>query len=363
MSGDPSEGRAGARAGLDQALDEELHRKRQEGAFPPGFEQRLDEQFARVTPREARERDTGAALERVEESASIDLDVPVASKKPGLEVVKRAIRGGVAWYFNYVVIQLREFTIATVRVLHTLDARVADLEAESAVRRPPPLPGGSPGPTSADPSVWGWLVDAELSGAHGLVLHGECGTGRLLRHLAQAGADCYGVDPRVEALAGEPQGGPLPGLDIRREEVGDHLGSLGEATLGGLVLSGCVDRAALSDKRQLAQLAATRLAPGAKVVLIGTGPGAWQWAASSDPALLVEADLAPGRPLHPETWAHLLWRAGLEVTATHLEPARRRLDPVPGEGPSTAAINANLALLERTLFGAESYAVVGRRPR
>ncbi|MBO0894483.1 MAG: hypothetical protein J2O39_08905, partial [Acidimicrobiales bacterium] len=183
MSGDPSEGQGGAETGLEQTLDQELHQQRRAGAFPPGFEQRLDEVLARVTPREARERDTVAALERVEASVSIDLDVPVASRKPGLEVVKRAIRDGVTWYVNYVVIQLREFTMATLRVLHTLDARVTDLEAGSAVRGPAPLPGGSPGPKTADPSVWGWLVDAELAGAHGLVLHGECGTGDLVRHL------------------------------------------------------------------------------------------------------------------------------------------------------------------------------------
>ncbi|MBO0715257.1 MAG: hypothetical protein J2P59_10915, partial [Acidimicrobiales bacterium] len=271
-------------------------------------------------------------------------------------------RDGLTWYVNYVVIQLREFTMATLRVLHTLDARVTDLEAGSAVRRPAPLPDGSPGPKTADPSVWGWLVDAELAGAHGLVLHGECGTGDLVRHLAGRGTDCYGVDPRLDALGDEAGGSPLTGLDVRNEEVARHLRSLRGGALGGLVLSGCVDRAALSEKQELAHLAASRLAPGAKVVVIGTAPVAWQRPASSDPAAMVEADLAPGRPLHPETWAHLLVLAGLEVTGTHLEPVRQHLDPVPGEGASAAAVNANLALLEATLFGPESYAVVGRRP-
>jgi hypothetical protein len=362
---------------LGQALDDEVHRQRRAGAFPPGFERRLDELFARVTPRGAGERDTAAAIEAVEESVSIDLDVPVASRKPGLEVVKRAIRAGVTWYFNYVVIQLRQFTLATLRVLHILDARVTDLEAESAVRRPPPLPAGSPGPPTVDPAAWGWLVGAELSGARGLVLHGDCGTGNLLRLLAPHDGATYGVDPRAPAppdadqpgsaaragvQGAERQGGPLAGLDVRQEEVADHLRSLPEGALGGLVLSGCVDRAGLPEKHELAYLAASRLAPGAKVVVLGTAPGAWQRALPADVSALVEADLAPGRPLHPETWAHLLSLAGLEIQATHLEPARRRLDPVPGEGPATETLNANLAVLERTLFGPESYAVVAVRP-
>lgn len=340
---------------LASALEDEVHRQRRAGAFPPGFERRLDELFARVTPRGADERDTAAAIERVEESVSIDLDVPVASRKPGLELVKRAIRAGVTWYFNYVVIQLRQFTLATLRVLHILDARVTDLEAESAVRRPPPLPGGSPGPPTVDPAAWGWLVGAELGGARGPLLHGECGTGSLLRLLAAHDGDTYGVDPRAPAA-------PDAGLDVREEEVADHLRSLREGTLGGLVLSGCVDRAGLPEKHELAHLAASRLAPGAKVVVLGTAPATWQRALPADVSALVEADLAPGRPLHPETWAHLLSMAGLEIEATHLEPARRRLDPVPGEGPATETLNANLAVLEQTLFGPESYAVVALRP-
>jgi hypothetical protein len=301
--------------------------------------------------------------------------VPVASRKPGLEVVKRAIRGGVTWYFNYVVVQLRQSTLATLRVLHVLDARVADLEAESAARRPPPLSRGRQDPPAVDPAGWGWLVGPELAEAKGPVLHGECGTGSLLRLLSAQHRDAYGIDPRVAAPADEPRLGArdaeppggadsgLAGLDVRREGVTDHLRSLGDGALGGLVLSGCVDRGDVAAQHELAQLASTRLAPGAKVIILGSSPVAWQRALSGNPAALVEADLAPGRPLHPETWAHLLTLAGLEVQATHVEAPKRRLEPVPGEGPAAETLNANLAVLEQTLFGPESYAVVGLRRR
>jgi hypothetical protein len=338
----------GARAA---GVDAELRRLRRSGAFPPGFEQGLEEAFARVTPRGAGERDVTAALEQVEESVSIDVDVPVSSRKPGFEAVKRAIRAGVSWYFNYLVIQLREFAAATLRVLHILDARVAELEMEAEARRAPPL-AERPPVGMADPGSWGLLVSAELAGSAGVVLHADCGPGDLVRQLVEAGVDCYGTDPRAEALGG---------LDVRREEAASHLRSLSEGSLGGLVLSGCVDRASLGQKHELAHLAATRLAPGAKVVLIGTGPEAWQRAHAAGEAAVVEADLSPGRPLHPETWAYLFRRAGLEVTATHREAARRRLEPVPGDGPAVDVLNADLARLEEALFGPESFAIVGRR--
>jgi hypothetical protein len=85
-----------------------------------------------------------------------------------------------------------------------------------------------------------------------------------------------------------------------------HLGSIADGYLGGLVLSGCVDRLNLARQRKLLGLAASRLAPGAPLILIASVPESW---AATAPAL--EVDLAPGRPLHAPTWVHLMSRVGL----------------------------------------------------
>ena len=95
------------------------------------------------------------------------------------------------------------------------------------------------------------------------------------------------------------------GLRVHLGGVAPYLESLGEGSLSGIVLSGVLDRVALEDQVGLVDLAAGRLAAGGALVLIGTRPAA---AASGRDALA--QDLLPGRPLHPETWALLLDRAG-----------------------------------------------------
>ena len=101
----------------------------------------------------------------------------------------------------------------------------------------------------------------------------------------------------------------------------------------GLLLTGVVDRLRPGAARALAHLAASRLAPGGVVVLVSARPEA---AVAIDP---VVADLAPGRPLHPVTWCHLLARYGLSELAV-FEPdpsapdsfavfARRPVSPWP----------------------------------
>ncbi len=85
----------------------------------------------------------------------------------------------------------------------------------------------------------------------------------------------------------------------------EYLGAAPPASFDGLLLTGVVDRLRPGAARALAQLAARSLAPGGVVVLVSTRPEA---NVAMDP---VAADLAPGGPLHPVTWCHLLASYGL----------------------------------------------------
>ena len=136
-----------------------------------------------------------------------------------------------------------------------------------------------------------------------LVLHAECGDGRVVEALAARGLDARGADPRAAVRADG---------DTRIVAAGalEYLGATLSGTLDGLLLTGVVDRLRPGGGRALAQLAARCLAPGGVVVLVSTRPEA---VVAMDP---VAADLAHGRPLHPVTWCHLLARYGLSVLAT-----------------------------------------------
>jgi len=141
--------------------------------------------------------------------------------------------------------------------------------------------------------------------------------------------------------------------DIRADEAIDHLRLLPSASLGGLVLTGCVERLPMGSQIELADLATARLAPGAPLVIVSTDPNAWRTA--RDP---VEVDLSPGRPLSPETWEAVLRTRPFANVTVQSGPRPAGLEPV-DKGATT--INANLARLNDLLFGPVSYAVVAKR--
>jgi hypothetical protein len=206
-----------------------------------------------------------------------------------------------------------------------------------------------------DLGPWAAVVVAELGGTKGRVLHTECGAGALLAAVVAAGADAYGVEP-VEGLAMEAS---RAGLDVRADDALVHLRAIPDATLGGLILSGCVDALPLGEVLELADRAAAVLVGGGTVVVASGGPAAW--ARSRDP---VVADLAPGRPLHPETWCHLLGARGLD--GIRIEPVTSSgtpvLAPVPDGTPGADVLNANAERLNQLLFTPGAYAVVAKKP-
>lgn len=357
---DPADGLL---AQVRRELDEEVRRLRVSGAFPPSFEHRLDQLFAKVVPAASAEREAQDALDQVERASHVDIEVPLGSRVPGVSLVKRLLRKLMAWYLNYLVQQVNRFTAAAVRALRMLHERVSRLEDEERSRHPLAPP---PARRKAEVDISGWteLVRARLAGAAGPVLHADCGEGRLLAALVADGLDAYGTDPRAEML----DEAVIAGLEVRWEEANDHLRGLPDASLAGLVLSGCVDRLDVGAQRELAALAGTKLGAGATVVLLGTTPAAWAAPERSVPggpasteSAIVESDLAPGRPLHPGTWCHLLAQEGLAGVETVMGPSQARLERVTGSDEVAAVLNANLARLEEVLYGPVSFAVVGTR--
>ena len=84
------------------------------------------------------------------------------------------------------------------------------------------------------------------------------------------------------------------------------------------------------------------------------------WLAGGSPLV---SDLAPGRPLHPETWAHLLARAGFGPPTVLSGGDDRRLEQVTSQGPDAAAINAAIDVVNAALLGPSEYLLVTVRER
>ncbi len=346
------------RAYLDEVqreIQDEVRRRRAAGDFPLSFERKLDELFARFTPTGTADDHFAEAIKLADRSAYIDINAPVGSRRTAKGAVRFALWQAEAWFVRYVVTQLNHFSSSTTRVLHLLDERVDDLERDVALLVPPELGEEAQLSVGADPTPFSGAVRARLeaSPAPGRVLHAECGDGTLLAELRQGSLDAYGVDPGTDASDAAARAG----LDVRRDDVLGHLASLRTEALAGLVLSACVDRMSIAHRRRLATLAELTVAAGGTVVVIGTSPAAWERAVGP-----VAADLAPGRPLHPDTWCHLLGSVGFSDLDVQWGPGPDPLGRVGPRKADAAVLNAALERLDELAGGPGSFAVLATKP-
>jgi hypothetical protein len=167
-----------------------------------------------------------------------------------------------------------------------------------------------------DVSVWsdmlaGWFESPHSSGP---VIVGESGDGELTATLRRAGHRAWGVEPRGWEVWRTFRD-PGPEDCVVFSEVAEFLASAEDNSVSGVVLVGVVDRLELSGKLGLLGNAVRAVGPAGTVVLLVSDQAAWE---GSLPA--VARDLAPGRPLHPETWLFLLRRFGVVDLQWHPSP-------------------------------------------
>jgi len=336
-------------------IDAEVRRRRASGDLPAGLEAELDELFLEFSPvglqGRARLRET---LALVDGSAYVDIAVPTASNKAVGSYVKRLIRKGLGWYMNFVVAQIVKFAWSVSRMFHVVVEHIEDLEAAVETHRSPDLPVAVV--PVADPGHAWWAASAveALHGVADRVLVADCGSGALLDALGGAGVDAYGVDPADLVL--EPA--LDRGLDVRSEAVVDHLDVVAAEALGGIVLTGSVQWLRPNERDHLLDLVSSRLAVGGTLVLHSATPEGWS--ASVAP---VVRDLAPGRPLHAETWSHLLESHGFAVAAAVRGGADRSLARVGAGSADADTVNAAIDALNELLLGPTEYLVVATRER
>lgn len=156
---------------------------------------------------------------------------------------------------------------------------------------------------AAELGEWTALVTDHIAAAAPTadVLHADCGDGALLSALGEAGIASSGVEPRgMVALR------PLErGHQVTIAEVSEVLPGLATRSLGGLVLSGVVDRLPVHVLVSVLAQAERALVSGAPIVIVTTDPEVARstWSATT-------ADLVEARPLHASTWESLLGHAG-----------------------------------------------------
>jgi hypothetical protein len=291
-------------------IEREVRARRRAGQIDDDYERELDRIFDAVAPPGATGPGVEAALARAERAAVIDPVGPVGSRLPGVAFVRRALRKAMAFYVEHVARQVTAFGVMIVRAVRVLGERVDEIEARSPATDPRLAAVGVPIASDPDLVPWRDLAVKVLASVPARVVHAECGDGALVVALRDAGVDAYGVDPRRDAAVVADE----HGAEVRTMGALEHLRAVPDDALGGLVLSGCAERLPVGDLVELVACARRCLAPGAPVVVLSRAAGLEH----GDP---IASDLAPGRALHPETWAFLLGRDGFDDVETHTADA------------------------------------------
>jgi hypothetical protein len=145
----------------------------------------------------------------------------------------------------------------------------------------------------------------------GDIVHADCGDGALVTAIHAAGVRSQGVEPRGDVAVDALE----HGCRVTICEVLEHLSFRASNSLGGIVLSGVVDRLPVAGVVPLLAQCRRTLAAGAPLVVVaeprGTEP-TWTPPVS---------EILKGRPLLVETWEMLLERTGFAAVNLLSAPA------------------------------------------
>ncbi len=288
-------------------IQAEARRRRESGEFPPELLEHLDEEFNRFAPLTFRRTGIDGAIRAVETASFINVEAPTSSARRPVALVKSTIKKSTAWYHLHIARQVTALGVQITRPLRMLNEELESLTErvgrnERALGRANPalqrvLAGlESPIPADVAPAV----IEA-LGGHQGRVAVAGAGDGEVVMALVAAGIDAYGLDA---ARAGDE-------VELRTVPVLDHLGECASDVLDAVVLGGVTDTMSNQDRALVAELAVDTVRPGGRIVVVAADP--LEWSEGADP---VVTDLSPGRPLHPDTWSHLLTVSGARPTGT-----------------------------------------------
>lgn len=284
---------------MQESIEAEVKELRSMGKYPPSLIARVNSYYKSLLPLGSASavRDYREAFRIAERVAYIDIDVPTASKKPGVSLVKRGLRLLVAWYLNYITQQFNNFTSNLMRLISIMDQRLERLEEKASSIESPQMELFERTASLTTQKLLATTVADELKDCIGRILVAECGGGELLQELLSRKLDVYGVDQRAGVLDGLEK----LQIDVRNSPTLMHLQRVGDSTLSGLVITGIVDRGTIAERVSVVNHAKRVLSQGSILVLVCTGVPQF-----ADPANHLEFDLSLGRPFSPGTWVEIL---------------------------------------------------------
>jgi hypothetical protein len=210
--------------------------------------------------------------------------------------------------------ELEEAMGHVVEAFRFLSARVATLEARLAAEDRP-VDGAAWLVPARELGPWAGPVATHIAATTpgGDIVHADCGEGTLLDALVSRGVAAHGVEPRGAVALRALEGG----RPVTIAEAEEHLRERRDGELGGIVLSGLVDRLPLHELLPLLTTCRRTLAHDAPLVVVSESPRAGSKDATA-------SDLVEGHSLHEATWALLLRRIGFVGVAPIEGPEEER---------------------------------------
>lgn len=343
-------------------IEQEANKIRTQDASIAALERELDLTFARFAPVDASVNDLEAVIARVQEASNIDLLSPMQGDKLA-QFTKRLIRKAIRWYIRWIAEQLAGFGHATAKALSLLRIKVETLEKtsdqglEEELQRfvfEQKISHNSfefKKTSIMNLDYWGPVILKALKDTTGRICVGESGVGELLEYLRKNSFNAYGVEPFKDSYL-EAQ---RKGLEVRNDDILDHLRVLGDSVLSALVLTGCVDTYNVVKKAELLDLASKVLTKNGVLVILSSHPDTWGLDLSP-----VQKDLAPSRPLYPETWEQLLKKKDFMSIEIQLAPIDQIFELLPESDEQARILNANLNKLNKVYSLPLSYLVFAK---
>ena len=115
---------------LDREIAAAAAARADAASFPAERLARIRAAAGRMAARQFRPDDLAYAALLLERQASVDVEVPTASRLPGLSLLKRLIKKLMVWYLRFLAAQVTAFGQATARFGVAVARRVDGLEAD-----------------------------------------------------------------------------------------------------------------------------------------------------------------------------------------------------------------------------------------
>lgn len=281
----------------------EVAKRRASGELGAAQERRLQRLFEQYSPHAGGTGALSDALRSVDATIFIDPDVPIASQQPAGAAIKKTLRKTQYWYVRWITIQTTKALSTIAGVLHQVST-----ELDRVNRRLDLVSNDTPAVVELAGATPWWHADAlgVLEDCQGRVLVAACGDGRLVQQLRDASCDAYGTDPRnlgrVTAMGD---------LDIRHEGIIEHLASVADSMLSGLLLTGVTEAMLPAQRTWLLRALDRVLHDDGVVALHVLAPEVLR-----DDKQPVELELAGVTPLRPSTWLSVLEGRGYRATIT-----------------------------------------------